>query len=111
MEEYIMDVELDNERTTLKTFSRTVEGAIDNIVKMNSVQKLFNIGNVDTQETWEFDEDITKLREVEIEVGEAMRSRKLQAHHGVILRNVIENKENDLDNLWFKRYGSSDSEE
>ena len=33
MEEYIMDVELDNERTTLKTFSRTVEGAIDNIVK------------------------------------------------------------------------------
>jgi|TARA_R100001460_G_scaffold83243_2_gene124121 hypothetical protein len=64
MEEYIMDVELDNERTTLKTFSRTVEGAIDNIVKMNSVQKLFNIGNVDTQETWEFDEDITKLREI-----------------------------------------------
>ena len=59
-----MDVELDNERTTLKTFSRTVEGAIDNIVKMNSVQKLFNIGNVDTQETWEFDEDITKLREI-----------------------------------------------
>ena len=40
-----------------------------------------------------------------------MRSRKLQAHHGVILRNVIENKENDLDNLWFKKYGSSDSEE
>jgi len=64
MEEYIMDVELDNERTILKTFSRTVEGAIDNIVKMNSVQKLFNIGNVDTQETWEFDEDITKLREI-----------------------------------------------
>ena len=55
--------------------------------------------------------DITKLREVEIEVSEAMRSRKLQAHHGVILRNVIENKENDLDNLWFKKYGSSDSEE
>ena len=64
MEEYIMDVELDNERTTLKTFSRTVEGAIDNIVKMEAVEKLFNIGNVDTQETWEFDEDITKLREI-----------------------------------------------
>ena len=62
MEEYIMDVEIDNERTTLKTFSRTVEGAIDNIVKMRTVQKLFNIGNVDTQETWEFEEDITELR-------------------------------------------------
>ena len=62
MEEYIMDVEIDNERTTLKTFSRTVEGAIDNSVKMHTVQKLFNIGNVDTQETWEFEEDITELR-------------------------------------------------
>ena len=62
MEEYIMDVELDNERTTLKTFSRTVEGAVDNMVKIEGVQKLFNIGNVDTQETWEFDEDITELR-------------------------------------------------
>jgi len=62
MEEYIMDVEIDNERTTLKTFSRTVEGAVDNIVKMQGVQKLFNIGNVNTQETWEFDEDITELR-------------------------------------------------
>ena len=62
MEEYIMDVELDNERTTLKTFSRTVEGAVDNMVKMEGVQKLFNIGNVKTQETWEFEEDITELR-------------------------------------------------
>jgi len=62
MEEYIMDVELDNERTILKTFSRTVEGAVDNMVKIEGVQKLFNIGNTDTQETWEFEEDITKLR-------------------------------------------------
>jgi hypothetical protein len=62
MEEYIMDVELDNERTILKTFSRTVEGAVDNMVKIEGVQKLFNIGNTDTQETWEFEEDITELR-------------------------------------------------
>ena len=45
MEEYIMDVEIDNERTTLKTFSRTVEGAVDNMVKIEGVQKLFAIGN------------------------------------------------------------------
>ena len=64
MEEYIVDVEIEDERTTLKTFSRSVEGAIDNIVKMESVEKLFNIGNSDTQETWEFDEDITELRKL-----------------------------------------------
>jgi|TARA_B100001093_G_C26640286_1_gene932876 hypothetical protein len=62
MEEYIMDVEVDNERTILKTFSRTVEGAVDNVVKMNGVQKLFAIGNKNTLETWEFEEDITELR-------------------------------------------------
>ena len=62
MEEYIMDVELDNERTTLKTFSRTVEGAVDNMVKMEGVQKLFAIGNKNTFETWEFEADITELR-------------------------------------------------
>ena len=64
MEEYIMDVEIDNERTTLKTFSNTVEGAVDNVVMMEGVQKLFNIDNTNTQETWEFEEDIKKLREL-----------------------------------------------
>ena len=62
MEEYIMDVEINNERTTLKTFSRTVEGAVDNMVKLKGVQKLFAIGNKNTLETWEFEEDITELR-------------------------------------------------
>ena len=64
MEEYIMDVEIDNERTTLKTFSNTVEGAVDNVVMMEGVQKLFNIDNTNTQETWEFEEDIKELREL-----------------------------------------------
>jgi hypothetical protein len=64
MDEYLMDVQIDDERTTLKTFSRTVEGAVDNMVKMEGVQKLFNIGNLDTQETWDFNEDITQLREL-----------------------------------------------
>ena len=52
MEEYLMDVQSDNERTTIKTFARTVEQAIDNMVKLPSVEKLFSIGNVDTQELW-----------------------------------------------------------
>ena len=64
MDSYIMDVEIDNERTTLKTFSNTVEGAVDNVVMMEGVQKLFNIDNIDTQETWEFEVDIKELREL-----------------------------------------------
>ena len=64
MDSYIMDVEIDNERTPLKTFSNTVEGAVDNVVMMEGVQKLFDIDNIDTQETWEFEEDIKELREL-----------------------------------------------
>lgn len=56
-------------------------------------------------------QNLEKLREIEFEVGEAMRGRKLQAHHGIILRNVIEIKENELDNRWFEKYESADSEE
>ena len=70
MEEYIMDVEINNERTTLKTFSRTVEGAVDNMVKSEGVQKLFAIGNKNTLEAWEFEEDITKLRNLRNELPE-----------------------------------------
>ena len=70
MEEYIMDVEIDNERTTLKTFSRTVEGAVDNMVKIEGVQKLFAIGNKNTLEAWEFEEDITKLKNLRNELPE-----------------------------------------
>ena len=62
MDEYIVDVEMDNERTTIKTFARTVENAIDNIVQLPSVQKLFNIGNTNTKEIWEFEEDIEELK-------------------------------------------------
>lgn len=64
MDEYLVDVEMDNERTTIKTFARTVENAIDNIVQLPSVQKLFNIGNTNTKEIWEFEEDIEELREL-----------------------------------------------
>ena len=64
MDEYIVDVEMDNEKQLIKTFARTVENAIDNIVQLPSVQKLFNIGNTNTKEIWEFEEDIEELREL-----------------------------------------------
>ena len=54
--------------------------------------------------------DIVDLRRFEKTVNEAMRRRRLQAHHGVILRNTIETKEDEIDNTWFSKY-SRDSEE
>ena len=54
--------------------------------------------------------NITELRTFEKTVNEAMRKRKLQSHHGVILRNTIETKEDEIDNSWFTKF-SKDSEE
>lgn len=64
MEEYLLEVEIDGNKDTIKTFARSVEYAVDNIVKMESVDKLFNIINLDTQEFWEFNEDIKVLRDL-----------------------------------------------
>ena len=64
MEEYLLEVEIDGKKDAIKTFARSVEYAVDNIVKMESVDRLFNIINLDTQESWEFNEDIKMLREL-----------------------------------------------
>ena len=64
MDEYLVKVEINNNIETLKTFSNSVEGAVDNMFKLKSVDKLFTILNTDTLETWEFEEDIKKLREL-----------------------------------------------
>ena len=64
MDEYMVEVEIDNTNHTLKTFSRSVLGVVDNMVKLDGVNKLFNILNADTLETWEFSEDIQRLREM-----------------------------------------------
>lgn len=62
MDEYVITVEIDGEKTDVKTFARSVEYAIDNMVKLDSIDKLFNILNTTTQQTWEFNEDIKELR-------------------------------------------------
>lgn len=64
MDEYVITVEIDGEKTDVKTFARSVEYAIDNMVKLDSIDKLFNILNTTTQQTWEFNEDIKELRSI-----------------------------------------------
>tara|TARA_R100000479_G_scaffold143476_1_gene79041 strand:- start:570 stop:794 length:225 start_codon:yes stop_codon:yes gene_type:complete len=59
-----MTVEIDGQRTEIQTFANNVESAIDNIVCMSAVDKLFNIVEQETNESWDFNEDITELREL-----------------------------------------------
>ena len=64
MGNYVMTVEIDGQRTEIQTFANNVESAIDNIVCMSAVDKLFNIVEQETNESWDFNEDITDLREL-----------------------------------------------
>jgi hypothetical protein len=64
MGKYVMTVEIDGQRTEIQTFANNVESAIDNIVCMSAVDKLFNIVEQETNESWDFNEDITELREL-----------------------------------------------
>ncbi len=49
---------------------------------------------------------ISELRELEEEINSAMRNRKLHTHHGIILRNTIERREDELDDEWFHEFGT-----
>ncbi|MDP6099385.1 MAG: hypothetical protein QF566_04325, partial [Candidatus Thalassarchaeaceae archaeon] len=49
---------------------------------------------------------ISDLRELEIDINSSMRNRKLHTHHGIILRNSIERREDELDDEWFHEYGT-----
>ena len=62
LNEYTMEVTQDGKRELLKTFSNTVEGAIDNMVKIDNVNYLHNISETNTGDTWELEEDLTDLR-------------------------------------------------
>lgn len=64
MGKYVMTVEIDGQKTEIQTFANNVESAIDNIVCMSAVDKLFNIVEQETNESWDFNEDITELREL-----------------------------------------------
>jgi len=64
MREFVIGVEYDNEETQLKTYANTVEGAIDNIVQMSYVDKLYSIVDTDSLESWEFNQDLTYLRDL-----------------------------------------------
>ncbi|MDP6855948.1 MAG: hypothetical protein QGH13_00275 [Candidatus Thalassarchaeaceae archaeon] len=53
--------------------------------KFNTINTLIQIEN-----------DPLRLRELEAEVNELVRSRSLKVYHGLVLRNTIEQRENDL---------------
>ena len=73
MKEYLLDIENQGQADTIKTFAHTIAGAIDNAVCMEGVDKLFEITDTETQEVFEFDEDISCLRELRKKLPENIK--------------------------------------
>ena len=64
MREFVVGVEYSNEETELKTYANTVEGAIDNVVQLTHVDKLYTIVDTESLESWDFNQDLTYLRDL-----------------------------------------------
>tara|TARA_R100000353_G_C6440897_1_gene178543 strand:+ start:320 stop:568 length:249 start_codon:yes stop_codon:yes gene_type:complete len=73
LREYLMDIEYQGKEDTLKTFAHTVEGAIDNAVGMDCVDKLKFIADVETKEIFEFDADLTELRKLKKKIPDNIK--------------------------------------
>ena len=54
MKTYLIEVNNAGERTVLKTFANSVAFAIDNMVLLDTVENIFWIKDVESEEVWDF---------------------------------------------------------
>jgi hypothetical protein len=65
MDEYIVDVVMDNKQEQLKTYSASQIEALDSMISFDGVDKIIKITRVQDNKSWDFDnDDLEKLREL-----------------------------------------------
>ena len=62
MNKYIVNVLTEDEKDDIITYADSVEGVVENIINMSSIDKLFTITDSASKEQWDFDEDIKYIR-------------------------------------------------
>mgnify|MGYP001259003384 FL=1 len=68
MKTYLIEVNNAGERTVLKTFANSVAFAIDNMVLLDTVENIFSIKDVESEEVWDFDGDFNHLKNMRKEL-------------------------------------------
>ena len=69
MDEYIVEVVIDNHRETIKTFGSSVYSIIDNLIMMPSVEAILSLKRVYDSKTWDVDGlDVETMREMREEI-------------------------------------------
>lgn len=65
MDEFILDVMIDNQQTKMKTYQDSIEQVVDAVVTMEVVTNIFKATRVKDKKFWTFpDIDLTELREL-----------------------------------------------
>ncbi len=62
MNKYIVNVLTEDKKDDIITYADSVEGVVENIINMSSIDKLFTITDSVSKEQWNFDEDIKYIR-------------------------------------------------
>lgn len=62
MNKYIVNVLTEDRKDDIITYADSVEGVVENIINMSSIDKLFTITDSVSKEQWDFDEDIKYIR-------------------------------------------------
>jgi len=61
--EYLVDVIIDKEKCTLKTFATNHYFALDAMIDLASVDKVFKIYNTEKKTSWDINKELAPLRE------------------------------------------------
>jgi len=65
MDEYIVDVVIDNKKEQLKTYSASQIEALDSMISFSAVDKIIKITRSHDNKNWDFDNDnLERLREL-----------------------------------------------
>ncbi len=65
MDEFILEVMIDNQQTKMKTYQDTIEEVVDAVVTMEVVTNIFKATRVKDKKFWTFpDIDLTELRQL-----------------------------------------------
>tara|TARA_R110002012_G_scaffold96059_2_gene231736 strand:- start:1081 stop:1338 length:258 start_codon:yes stop_codon:yes gene_type:complete len=65
VDEFILDVMIDNQQTKMKTYQDSIEQVVDAVVTMEVVTNIFKATRVKDNRYWTFpDIDLTELREL-----------------------------------------------
>ena len=69
MDEYLVEVLIDDEPETLKTFANSIYSVIDSMITFEGVQDIFKVPNTSNDTIWNVEEmDVNYLRKLRSEI-------------------------------------------